>query len=142
MDADVGSTPTWPTSRAALPTNERAAMGTIQHKVVIATYSNYPEDCIDRADLVRALNKAVDGADKWRIVVDEVLVGPISAPANGYISYILTTDGSKLGWELHGQGDDLRSAFYDYMLDNARGVEMVEVSYGELGTGIEQTNCY
>jgi len=117
-------------------------MGTIQHKVVIATYSNYPEDCIDRADLVRALKTVIDWTDPWRINVDDILVGPISAPANGYISYVLTTDGSKLGWGTHEQGNDVRRVFYDYMLDNAGGVEMVEVSYGELGTGIEQTNCY
>jgi hypothetical protein len=118
-------------------------MGTIQHKVVIATYSapysDGPEGHISRKDLLSALN--AEACDPL-ICVEDMLVGPVSSPANGYISYILTTDGSKLGWATHELGNDLRKAFYDYMLDNARHPEIVEVSYGELGTGIEQTNCY
>lgn len=64
----------------------------------------------------------------------------ISPPTtiNGYTACALTTDGSKELWPESNAGNALRARFLDYL--TADGWQYLEVSYGDYGPRIEQSD--
>jgi len=56
----------------------------------------------------------------------------IHSPVNGYATFMVAPDGSKEGWEISNEHDELRAAFREILKrDFARGTQWVEVSYGD-----------
>jgi hypothetical protein len=107
-------------------------MGTIQHKTIIVTGSNFkPEN-----KLTKAHKKAT------KLFPD--LVSPrIKSLTNGYESFLIAPCGSKLGWETDSDHDLAIEKFIGYLNslkyeDGSTSVEYVYISFGELGTKLER----
>jgi hypothetical protein len=60
----------------------------------------------------------------------------IVSHTNGYLTFLISPDGSKEGWETSDQGDRNRKQFIDWMnskrySDNSSALMWVEVQYGD-----------
>ena len=91
-------------------------MGYIRHHAIVV--SGW-----DSAHAVVAQKKATS-LFKW--------VSPVSpAHTNGYCSFFVPPDGSKEGWNTSTEGDENRKAFINWLRDNDRYLDWVEVQYGD-----------
>ena len=77
-------------------------MGRIVHDAVIVTTADFRPDGLPDIDAFRA-----SLPEEFRPLV----VGPIPAPLNGYVSYAFLPDGSKEGWRASDDGDEYRQRF-------------------------------
>lgn len=103
-------------------------MGTVQHNAVIAT--TFDKESYDKViDWVSTLNDD-----------DKQLFVSAKSNVNGYITIILTPDGSKERRPHSDHGDALRNSFIE-RLNNHGWWKWIEVGYGELGQGIIRGNC-
>ena len=108
-------------------------MGTIQHHTVIATtwYDDYFVE-------VKRWVMHLDGAHQ------KLFIFQTHSLSNGYLTVVLTPDGSKEGWASSDEGDGLRDRFlaklreFDYG-DGSNPWTVVEVSFGELGAYVVRT---
>lgn len=104
-------------------------MGTIQHSAVIVT-------SWDDKKLARAHKKAK------KLFKKQDVTKLYGQGVNGYKSFAIVPCGSKLGW---GPAEELDSAienFVDYLNslaydDGSSAIKFVKLSYGELGTTVE-----
>ena len=80
-------------------------MGYIKHDSVIVVIS----DILDTGQMpdVDAFRQSLP--EEWR----SLIVGPIQAVVNGYVTYAFLPDGSKEGWALSDRGDEYRDAFIE-----------------------------
>ena len=111
-------------------------MGHIEHDVIIAVFDagRYEHEAA-MAELRRFRNNVRDRAFK------ALIVGPIPAVTNGYITYAFMPVGSKWGWEDYKTGETLREKFKE-ITDCA---DVISVTYGadsthEPGYPIVRTN--
>lgn len=100
-------------------------MGRIVHDAMVVTTSDIrpgglPDMDAFRASLPEALRPLV--------------VGPISAPLNGYVSYAFLPDGSKEGWGASNEADECRQRFADlfnhHYSDGSTHDDAVAISFG------------
>lgn len=102
-------------------------MGIIQHHAVIAT-----------SFTSKAVSQVLDAIDKLPEEDRNFFLVHTKA-INGYKTVILVPDGSKEGWEASNKGDARRKWFRN-LLKEIRHFSYIEISFGELGACIEQTN--
>lgn len=77
-------------------------MGHIQHDAIIVTTSGNRPGGLPDIDAFRAsLPEAFQ----------PLVIGPIPAVSNGYVSYAFLPDGSKTGWGTDLEGDEHRASF-------------------------------
>ena len=77
-------------------------MGRIVHDAIVVTTSDCRPDGLPDIDAFRA-----SLPEDFR----QLVVGPIPAPLNGYVSYAFLPDGSKEGWGASDEGDTYRAQF-------------------------------
>lgn len=77
-------------------------MGRIVHDAIVVTTTDYRPGGLPDIDAFRATIP-----EQFRPLV----VGPIAAPLNGYVSYAFLPDGSKEGWGASDEGDTYRAQF-------------------------------
>ncbi|WP_051790100.1 hypothetical protein [Streptomyces sp. NRRL S-1022] len=77
-------------------------MGRIVHDAIVVTTSDIRPGGLPDIDAFRA-----SLPESLRPLV----VGPIPAPLNGYVSYAFLPDGSKEGWGASDEGDTYRDQF-------------------------------
>lgn len=108
-------------------------MGTIHHTALVVTGSDYnfgPKK--DHNQLTKAHKKAVQ-------LFGKDLVSPIIGPVtNGYLSFIVSPSGSKLGWDTAQEHERAMDEMIGHLEgiryeDGSTCVKYVKVSYGELG---------
>lgn len=102
-------------------------MGYIKHEAIIVTGFN-----LAHVRLARRYAKGI--YDTWA-VVSPVMKSPI----NGYASFFIAPDGSKMGWQDDSLGNQLRDMVRLWVLEASRGkftkgkpiyLDLVEVRYG------------
>jgi hypothetical protein len=105
-------------------------MGYIAHDAVLVTLSDYVQD--------RHAEPSMPDVDAFRASLPEewrpLVVGPIKALINGYISYAFLPDGSKEGWPPSDAGDEYRDQFaalfsFTYE-DGSSPFDVVRVRFG------------
>jgi hypothetical protein len=101
-------------------------MGRIIHDAIIATTHDCRPGGLPDIDAFRA-----SLPEDFRSLV----IGPIPAYFNGYVSYAFLPDGSKEGWTPSNEGDEYRrrfAALFDQRYDDGSSHdEVVAVRYGE-----------
>jgi len=100
-------------------------MGYVKHEAIIVTGWN-------RAHVRLAQRHAKEefrGAHQVSSIVE--------SQVNGYYSFLIGPDGSKMGWSHDEVGDETRAAFKDWVLEQANEINakpmylnLVEVRYG------------
>lgn len=112
-------------------------MGRIVHDAVLVTLADYiyhnPPSDLTVPD-IEAFREALPSDFK------ALLVGPITAPTNGYIHWIFLPDGSKEGWDASNEGDRYRDQFVDLFRDmlyddGSTPADVVSITYGETDWG-------
>lgn len=107
-------------------------MGTTKHHAIIVTCHN-----------VTLINKAHELA--LSIFPARMVTGIATGTINGYNTFMVGPDGSNEGWEESNEGDDCRDLFlkqidsYAYS-DGSNSIQYVEMYFGDMGAGVEQTN--
>lgn len=100
-------------------------MGYVAHDAVIVTTSDARKEFPD----IEAFRASLP--EKFRPLV----IGPIEAPMNGYISYAWLPDGSKEGWDDSNEADEHRARFvalFDQRYeDGSSHDDVVQVRFGE-----------
>jgi hypothetical protein len=77
----------------------------------------------------------------------KLLVTTREAPINGIVTFVLHPDGSKDGWDESDKGDRVRAELIEFLRTDGRYEDggspwmWVEVTRGERGSEIENTNC-
>lgn len=98
-------------------------MGYVRHDAILVTDYGY-----DRAPDVEAFRDSLP--EDWRALV----VGPIEAVINRYVTYAFLPDGSKEGWDDSNAGDEYRRQFLELFSkrysDGSSPYEIVSVRYG------------
>ncbi|MGW4493837.1 hypothetical protein [Streptomyces sp. NPDC004376] len=101
-------------------------MGRIVHDVIVVTTTDYRPGGLPDIDAFRATLP-----EDFRPLV----IGPIPAPLNGYVSYAFLPDGSKEGWGASDEGDIYRAQFAALFShryeDGSSHDESVAIRYGE-----------
>lgn len=100
-------------------------MGYIKHDSVLVVVNDYvPGQMPD----VEAFRQSLP--EEWRPLV----VGPIPAVVNGYVTYAFLPDGSKEGWPPSDRGDEYRNAFVELFdhgyRDGSSPFEVTRVRHG------------
>jgi hypothetical protein len=91
-------------------------MGTIILKAIVVT--------ADETDINKAHALAVEHLKE--------LVSPIVyGTTNGYASFFIAPEGSKLGWSTHEEANSKRAAFLEDIKTQNYFVDVVHVQYGE-----------
>lgn len=106
-------------------------MGTIQHKAVLVTGSDYTEKCF-----TKAYNKAK------KLFPKQLISNKLEGVTNGYSSFLVAPCGSKLGWNEDVDHTDSIKEFVDFLEglkydDGSTSVKYVYVTFGELGLTVE-----
>ena len=108
-------------------------MGINKHNTIIVTASTHVKE-----EMTKVWDKAVElfGSLVSPIIVTEL---------NGYISFLVATDGSKENWEESDDGDNSRRILCDFIdtfayEDGSSSFEYIDVAYGEVPARIERTN--
>lgn len=100
-------------------------MGRIVHDAIVVTTADYRPGGLPDIDAFR---------DSLPEGFRELVIGPIPAPLNSYVSYAFLPDGSKEGWGASGEGDDYRAQFaalFDQQYDDgSTHDDVVAISYG------------
>jgi len=90
-------------------------MGIIRHHAIVVT--SYTK---------KTLTSARDRALGLDLSVSEI----VDSPANGYVSFLVSPDGSNEGWSISNQGNEDRAHFIKYLRTRS-DLDWVEVSYGD-----------
>jgi hypothetical protein len=96
-------------------------MGYIRHDAIIVTSGD-----------IRHLEMAREEAEELGLVCTPIA----SSKTNGYQSFLIVPDGSKEGWDASDAGDDMRSAWIEWVNCGGREgwggiwVDWVHVSFG------------
>lgn len=100
-------------------------MGYVAHDAVIVTTSDCRPGGLPDIDAFRA---------SLPEEFQQLVIGPIPAVTNGYVSYAFLPDGSKSGWGTDMQGDDYRAGFAALFnqrySDGTSSDAAVEVTFG------------
>jgi hypothetical protein len=101
-------------------------MGRIVHDAIVVTTTDFrPEGLPD----IQAFRDTLP--EHFR----QLVVGPIPAPLNGYVSYAFLPDGSKEGWGASDEADDYRSQFAALFShryeDGSTHDEVVAIRFGD-----------
>jgi hypothetical protein len=100
-------------------------MGHIEHDAVIVTGGVWSAD---EAPDVDAFRESLP--EDWR----QLIVGPITSPVNGYLSWVFLPDGSKSGWSEDRDGELYRRRFVELFAetydDGSHRWDVVELTYG------------
>jgi hypothetical protein len=101
-------------------------MGYIAHDaVVVTTLDGLPDFPLPDIDAFRA-----SLPEEMRPLV----VGPIRAPFNSYVTYVFAPDGSKEGWGPSDRGDECREQFKDLFRgtydDGSSPMDWVAIRFG------------
>ncbi|WP_020135112.1 hypothetical protein [Streptomyces sp. 351MFTsu5.1] len=100
-------------------------MGSIVHDVIVVTTVDFRPGGLPDIDSFRA-----SLPEDFR----QLVVGPIPAALNGYVSYAFLPDGSKEGRAASNEGDDYRARFaalFDQSFTDGDGHEdVVSLGYG------------
>ena len=94
-------------------------MGYMQHHAIIVT-------SWDENHLSKAWEKATQ-------IFRTSQITPIAhSPVNDYSTFLIGPDGSKEGWDESAKGNDQRTAFIDWMAENASStyLDWAEIQYG------------
>lgn len=101
-------------------------MGYIEHDLVIVTTSQYRPGGLPDVESFRSTLP-----EAYR----PLLIGPIPAPLNGFITFAFLPDGSKSGWRAETEARNYRAEFvalfnqrYD---DGSSCDDVVHLTYGE-----------
>lgn len=91
-------------------------MGYMRHDAIIVTSFKGPD-----ADVAR----------KKAIEIGLVTTPPVKSDVNGYVSFMIATDGSKEGWKDSDDGDAMREKWKQWAVKNDRELSLywVHVSY-------------
>jgi hypothetical protein len=100
-------------------------MGYIAHDAVIVTTNDYrPGGLPD----VEAFRQSLP--ESYR----QLVIGPVAAPLNGYISFAFLPDGSKKGWPAAEEASEYRRQFAELFMqrysDGSSHDDVVSVRYG------------
>lgn len=99
-------------------------MGYIKHDAVIVTMGGHAVDRVDVPTFVDSM------PEDFRHLV----VGPIPAVTNGYVTYVFAPDGSNEGWNVSTEADVWRERFvrlFDFAHeDGLSPFDVVAVSWG------------
>lgn len=106
-------------------------MGTIQHHAIIITH--YSREGISKfRDKALAIASETWGEGGWARLISPIL----PSPYNGYYTFFVAPDGSKEGWGPSEAGNEMRHSILR-AARRAGMLEVVEVTYGEIGLGVE-----
>ncbi|MCQ1575453.1 hypothetical protein [Streptomyces parvus] len=101
-------------------------MGHIQHDTVVITTSDCRPGGLPDIESFRAALP-----EEYR----PLIIGPVPAPLNGYVSYVFLPEGSKTGWGAAQEASDYRAEFaalfnhrYD---DGSTHDDVVHLTYGD-----------
>lgn len=100
-------------------------MGTIILKTIIVT-------CYEEADAADAHEKAVE-------LLGDLVSNQVSSTTNGYVTFMVAPDGSKLGWPTHDDANQLRELLLSWLKEMGRA-DVVHIEYGETEAAIIKTN--
>lgn len=94
-------------------------MGHIRHVAIIVTFGDY------QLEKVKGLIKSIEEISPRQVsnIVD--------SPVNGYQSFFIAPDGSKLGWQHSQDGEDQRKRIIELLEEGDPYVSYVEVMYGD-----------
>lgn len=93
-------------------------MGEFRHKVIVVTSFTHPP-------LVRAQALARDIFPTGKVVSEQML-----SPINGFFTFFIGPDGSKLGWEESKKYNECRKKFLDRLRKESLSVDYAEICYG------------
>lgn len=96
-------------------------MGYIAHDATVVTTSSFRPGGLPDMDAFRA-----GMPEPFRPLV----VGPVKATSNGYVSYVFLPDGSKEGWPESRTGDKWRARFKELFLLGDGWDDVVTVRFG------------
>lgn len=102
-------------------------MGYMRHYAIIVT--SHSAICASAAHL-----KATElfNALEFDCSDSGMVTNMVVTPTNGYASFMVGTDGSKLGWDDSLRADKARSEFIEYLSDNwSDSCDYVYVQYGD-----------
>ncbi len=101
-------------------------MGSIRHDAVIVTTSEFRPGGLPDVDAFR---------DSLPEHFRSLVVGPVHAAFNGYVSYAFLPDGSKEGWAPSDECSEYRARFAELFShqhsDGSTPDEVVSLSFGE-----------
>ena len=101
-------------------------MGYVTHHAVITVVPAHRVDDVDDSRLLKGLQQLRDATGGCAM---DLLLGPADGLVNGSITYVLTPDGSKEGWDTAALGDRARALFVEFF--TAAGADVIEVTFGE-----------
>lgn len=100
-------------------------MGRIVHDAIVVTTTDYRPGGLPDIDAFRA-----SLPEEFRPLV----IGPIPAPLNNYVSYAFLPDGSKEGWGASNEADECRQRFIalfsQQYSDGSTHDDAVAISFG------------
>lgn len=84
-------------------------MGYMRHNAIVVVASGYAMDGAYGNPPVDVDTFRASLPEPWRHLV----IGPVPAVMNRYVTFVFAPDGSKEGWETSDEGDRYRAAFLD-----------------------------
>ncbi|HET8688947.1 MAG TPA: hypothetical protein VFM18_20245 [Methanosarcina sp.] len=94
-------------------------MGTIIHDHVVITMYDYNRE------------KVVEVENYLREHFQNTFAGPISSPVNGFITFVVTTSGSKLGWEHYNNHRNEIDFLKKFLISNNVYASYVHLTFGD-----------